>query len=144
MIEFDSTLALVVGIVCGIYLGWKASERFHTAMISDILERAGVTPERLQTMMAELGKEIDEEEADDDSNLPVVNIKIEQQGEQLYAFRKDNDQFLGQGSTKEALIERMGEKLRNVRLVVTPEDGAALIGHQSFNYDIVKKELRQE
>lgn len=142
MIEFDSTLALFVGFVCGIYLGWKASERFHTAMISDILARAGVTPERLETMMSELGKEINEEE--DDSDLPVVNIKIEQQGEQLYAFRKDNDQFLGQGSTKEALIERMGEKLCNVRLVVTPEDGAALIGHESFNYDTVKKTLSQQ
>ncbi len=142
MIEFDSTLALVVGLICGLFVGWKAAERFHTAMISDILERAGVTPEKLQSMMVELGKEMDEEV--DEQGLTVVEIRIEQHNDTLYAYRKDNEEFLGQGPTKEALIERMGEKLRDVRLVVTPEDGAGLLGHQSFNYDIGKKQLSQE
>jgi hypothetical protein len=122
MIEFDTTLALVVGLVCGIYAGWKAAERFHTAMISDILERAGVTPEKLESMMVDLGKEMGEE-----VEFPKVEIKIESHSGQLYAFRKDNDQFLAQGVDRETLLKTIAEKLNNVTLVIAEADGAQLV-----------------
>lgn len=136
-------LPFLFGCICGGFVGYRVADAIHKAVMPDMFRRLGVTPDQLEQVMVDLKKEIGDE-VDDDQSLPVVEIKIEQHNDTLYAFRKDNDQFLGQGSTKEALIERMGEKLRNVRLVVTPEDGAALIGHQSFNYDTGKKELRQD
>ena len=136
-------IEFMIAFAVGLFIGYRINDAIHKAVMPDMFRRLGVTPEQLEAVMGDLKKEIGEEE-DDDGNLPVVSIKIEQHGDTLYAFRKDNDQFLGQGCTKEALIERMGEKLRNVRLSVSTEDGAALIGHQSFNYDTAKKELRQE
>lgn len=69
----------------------------------------------------ELGRLIDD--ATGESTLDIVEIKVEKHGEQLYVFRKDTDQFLGQGANKEDLIRRLGEKLVNVRLSISEEDG---------------------
>lgn len=137
-------IAFFIGLVVGGFLGWRVSERIHQAILPDMFKRLGVTPEKLESVMGDLQKEMLElkgQEPQEESGFPQVEIRIEQHGEQLYAFRKDNDQFLGQGSSKEALIERMGEKLSNVRLVVSKDDGAELIGHESFNYDTEKKTL---
>ena len=93
-------------------------------------------------MITKLGLEVTPDEQQAASDHEVVHIKIEKQGDTLYVFRKDNDQFLGQGTTVEALIERMGEKLRNVRLVATQEDGAHFIGsNTSWQYKTDSKSL---
>ena len=137
-------VAFIIGVVVGAFLGWRINERIHQAILPDMFKRLGVTPEKLENVMGELQKEMHElngTKPNDSEDFPQVEIRIEQHGEQLYAFRKDNEEFLGQGASKEALIERMGEKLSNVRLVVGKEDGAELIGHESFNYDTAKKEL---
>ncbi len=142
--ELIDYFTLLVFFLAGLFVGYRIADHMHKAVMPDMLHRLGVTPEQLERVMMDLKREInDDDEEDETSGYPEVSIKIEQHNDTLYAFRKDNDQFLGQGTTKEALIERMGEKLRNVRLVVTPEDGAALIGHQNFNYDTGKKEFTQ-
>lgn len=139
MIDSD-ILYFILGAIFGGVIAWRVTTHFHTSVLSDILARAGVTPEKLQAMMVDMQKELGEE-PEQTSGLPEVQIKIEKSGEMLYAFRKDNDQFLGQGTSAEALIERMGEKIRDVKLIITPEDGADLLGHKSFNYDTAKKEF---
>lgn len=131
----------LIGLAVGIFVGHRVSDRIHQAVMPDMFRRLGVTPDQLEQVMKDLKKEIGDEDTKEE--FPQVEIRIEQHGEQLYAFRKDNDEFLGQGPTKEALIERMGEKLRNVRLSISKEDGADLIGYQSFNYDTQTKELKQ-
>ena len=66
-----------------------------------------ITPEQEATLKAA-------EEAD----LEQIEIKVEKHGEMLYAFRADNDQFLGQGTSREELIKAMSDRLRNVRCTV--------------------------
>jgi hypothetical protein len=39
----------------------------------------------------------------------------------------DDDQFLGQGKTREELIEHLKKNLSNVRVIVAEENGAKLI-----------------
>ena len=121
----ETTIYFLLGLALGGFVGWTAASRFHVAMIGDILARAGVTPERLQTMMAEMKEELGEEL--DESEFPKVEIKIEQHNNTLYAFRKDNDQFLGQGADRETLLKTIAEKFTNVTLVVAEADGAALV-----------------
>ena len=54
----------------------------------------------------------------DAAGLEHIEIKVEQHSNTLYAFRKDNDQFIGQGSSKDELIAAMAHRLKNVRLTV--------------------------
>lgn len=135
--------SLIICFIAGCFVGYRVSDRLHQSVMPDMFRRLGVTPDQLERVMADLKKEINQEESPQTEDFPRVEIRIEQHGEQLYAFRKDNDEFLGQGATKEALIERMGEKLRNVRLVVSKEDGLELLGTGSFTYDTTTKEFTQ-
>ena len=57
----------------------------------------------------------------------IVEVKLEQHGGQIYAFRKDNDQFLGQGVDRDTLIARLNQTMKPCTVNVAREDGAELL-----------------
>ena len=123
--EFD-LLAFVLGCILGGIVGYKAADALHKALIPDIFRRAGVTPEKLESVMKDLQKEINQAEGKD-TEFPKLEIKVEQHGDRMYAYRKDTGLFLAQGKTRDELIAMITEKVSNVTLVITEADGAALI-----------------
>jgi hypothetical protein len=134
---------VIMGIICfigGCWLGFKANDIIMRFTFKKMIEEAGLTDKDLNKFIDHYRGEM---ELDFEEELPVINIKVEKHNNELYAFRKDNDQFLGQGSNVESLIERMGEKLRNVRLVITPEDGGELVNGR-FNFDVKSKKISSE
>ena len=123
--EFD-IFTFAIGCVLGALVGYRVSDHIHKAVLPDLFRRAGITPEKLEQMMVDLKKEVDGDEAAD-QEFPNLEVTIEQHSNTLYAFRKDNNQFLGQGKTREELIAMITEKVSNVTLVIAEADGAALI-----------------
>jgi hypothetical protein len=123
--EFD-LLAFVLGCVLGAYVGYRVADGLHKAVLPDLFQRAGITPDKLEDMMKDLQKEINHEEGKT-SEFPNLEIKIEQHGDVMYAYRKDTGLFLAQGKTREELIAMITEKVANVTLVIAEADGAALI-----------------
>ena len=93
-------IAFALGCIFGAVVGYRVADGMHKAIIPDIFRRDGVTPEKLEQVMRDLQKEVDEEVKD-----PEILIKVEQHGEQLYVFRKDNDEFLGQGRSYDEILE---------------------------------------
>lgn len=57
----------------------------------------------------------------------VVDVKLEQQGTEIFAYRKSDNQFLAQGSNADTLIERLNQNLTPCKVVVAQEDGADLL-----------------
>jgi hypothetical protein len=43
---------------------------------------------------------------------------VEKHNDTLYAYRKDTNEFLGQGSSKDDLIAAMAHRVKDVRLTV--------------------------
>ena len=123
--EFD-LLAFTLGCILGAYAGYRVANHLHQAVLSDLLQRVGITPERLQDIMKDLQKEIDTEEGKT-SEFPNLEIKVEQHGDVMYAYRKDTGLFLAQGKTREELITMISEKVSNVTLVIAEADGAKLV-----------------
>jgi hypothetical protein len=123
--EFD-LLAFVLGCILGAIVGYKAADALHKALIPDIFRRVGVTPEKLEAVMKDLQREINVEEGRTDE-FPKLEIKVEQHGEFMFAYRKDTDQFLAQGKTRDELIAMISQKVANVTLVISEADGAKLI-----------------
>ena len=123
--EFD-LFAFLIGAVLGAFAGYRVCDHIHKAIIPDLMHRVGVTPEKLEQVMMELKKEIAQEEGEEKD--PEINIKVEQHGEQLYVFRKDNMEFLGQGKNYEELLKILQSKFQNVKFAVAKEDGADLLG----------------
>jgi hypothetical protein len=116
--------------VVAFYIGYKVQEKIMFWTMAKMFKEAGITNKELDKFIGHWKEDLDpEEDADhDEEGYQIVNIKIEKHGEVLYAFRKDDDQFLGQGDSKESLIKRLGEKAVGIRMVIDEGDGADLIG----------------
>lgn len=132
MTEFELILLWIVGFVLGAIIGWRVNDYLHRTVLAQLLEEAGVTQEKLNEMMVKLRQELPDDHPDKlregDDALPVVEVKIEQHGDMLYAFRKEDDQFLGQGRDREELIKRLQDGNKHTfKMLVSQEDGADLL-----------------
>lgn len=123
----DIFTLIAVAVVAGL-VGYRIADHLHKSVMADLLDRAGVTPEKMEQIMKDLQQEINGDEGlATEQEFPNLEITIEQHSNTLYAFRKDNDQFLAQGATRDELIEMISKKVSNVTLVIAEADGAALI-----------------
>jgi uncharacterized membrane-anchored protein YhcB (DUF1043 family) len=117
----DDYLLFILGLVVGYWVGKIVTNALNTISFREILKDLNVNQSQLEQLRAQLDTD------DEVRPLPQLEIRIEQQGTELYAYRCDNDQFLGQGPDREALIKRLTENLTNVRVIVSKEHGADLI-----------------
>ena len=118
---------IIVGLI-GIFIGWRAASRVHLDGFRQLLKALKITEEDLLRAMIKIQSkewQLDDHEGSKDST--VVDVKLEQQGTQIFAYRKSDDQFLAQGSDADSLIERLNQNLTPCRVVVAQEDGADLL-----------------
>jgi hypothetical protein len=117
-------------IVAGI--GWWAGSAW-TAMVlrsgfQKILKELGVTNQQMMKLARDNGIGVEEAKPSTaEPELTPVEIKLEQHQGVIYAFRLEDDQFLGQGADREELIESLKKNLKDVRLIIAEEHGARLI-----------------
>ena len=111
-----------ISLVLMFVLGWGCSARLQRWIFGKVLDRMGISHEQLQSLAEEI-----EDEIEGVKSHTVVDIKLEQQGTEIYAYRKSDNQFLAQGSNADTLIERLNQNLTPCRVVVAQEDGADLL-----------------
>ena len=119
---------LIIAAIVGIVIGWQAAKRVHLDGFRQLLRALKVTEDDLLRAMIKIQSkewQLDEPEGATDST--VVDVKLEQQGTQIFAYRKSDDQFLAQGTDADSLIARLNENLTPCRVVVAQEDGADLL-----------------
>ena len=119
-------LELVIVFALGWIIGWKINDAVRTAAIRALLKELGVTDQDLRAAAARNGI-ILPDAPDTAADTTVVEIRLEQEGNQIYAYRKSDSAFLGQGSDTDSLIERLNQNLTPCRVVVSKEDGADLL-----------------
>lgn len=134
-------LEYILIFALGAYVGFKVSDALMQITFKKMVEEAGLNIDDLRKVTTHHAKELGIDPGEDD--LESISIKVELHNDTLYVFRKDNDQFLGQGTDKEELIRRLGEKMRGVRLVIDKEDGADLIDG-SYVFNINSKEIKKQ
>ncbi len=128
-------IILIAAVVIGFAWGWRTASRVHMQGFSHILKSLNISNAELirsirRTAGPELLEQLDLIEQRSNSMIPdeeIVEVKLEQHGEQLYAFRKDNDQFLGQGADRDSLIARLNQTMKPCRVNISREDGAELL-----------------
>ena len=118
-------LELIITFAIGWILGWKINDALRTTAVRHLLKELGVTDKDLRAAAARNGIQI--VDAPDTAAEDLVEIKLEQQGTEIYAYRKSDDQFLAQGTDADSLIERLNQNLTPCRVVVAKEDGADLL-----------------
>jgi len=119
---------LIIATLLGIFIGWQASKRVHLQGFRQLLRALKVTEADLLRAMIKIQShewQLDDHEGTKDET--VVDVKLEQQGAEIFAYRKSDNQFLAQGSNADSLIERLNQNLTPCRVVVAQEDGADLL-----------------
>ena len=118
---------IIVGIL-GIIVGWHSAKTVHLDGFRQLLKALKVTEEDLLRAMIRIqSKEWQLEDTEGSTDSAVVDVKLEQVGTAIYAYRKSDDQFLAQGTDADSLIERLNQNLTPCRVVVAQEDGADLL-----------------
>jgi hypothetical protein len=121
-------IELIIAALVGILIGWQAASRVHLDGFRQLLRALKITEQDLLRAMVKIQSrewQLDDVEGAKDST--VVDVKLEQQGTEIFAYRKSDDQFLAQGSDADSLIERLNQNLTPCKVVVAKEDGADLL-----------------
>ena len=124
----EELITYAVIAVLSFALGHKFSTIFHVMSFKRILDELGITREQMLQLARKNGMDLaDPEDAavNTEPGLEVIHIKLEAHQGQIYAFRKDNDQFLGQGQDTDSLISALKSRMNNVRLIV--DEGGDLL-----------------
>jgi NaMN:DMB phosphoribosyltransferase len=123
----DMTELIIVGLL-GIFIGWQASRRVHLDGFRQLLKALKITEQDLLRAMIKIQStdwQLEDHVGSTDDT--IVDVKLEQQGTEIYAYRKSDNQFLAQGSNAASLIERLNQNLTPCKVVVAQEDGADLL-----------------
>lgn len=116
------TLALMFGL--GFYLGWKINDLFIQMTFAKMLKDAGVGDKELEKFVAHWKPIMEGESTDAESK---VEIRLEQHQETFYAYRKDTEEFLGQGKDQEELIKNITVRFKHGHFVLHRADGGELL-----------------
>ena len=119
----------VLIVVAAFWLGNRWATNFHQKIFREILKELGVTERQLKDLMLrqqqQLASLTPQEHAAD---LDVVEVRLEQMGDVIYAYRKSDNQFLAQGLDADALIATLKLNLcAPCKVVVDVDDGADLL-----------------
>jgi hypothetical protein len=119
---------IIIAALVGIFIGWTASKQVHLQGFRQLLRALKVTEEDLLRAMIKIqSREWQPDALEGTKDSTVVNVKLEQQGTEIFAYRKSDNQFLAQGSNADTLIERLNQNLTPCKVVVAQEDGADLL-----------------
>ena len=121
-------IELIIAALVGIFIGWRASRQVHLDGFRQLLKALKVTEEDLLRAMVKIqSKEWQLDDVEGATDSTVVDVKLEQVGTEIFAYRKSDNQFLGQGQDSQTLIERLNQNLTPCKVVVAKEDGADLL-----------------
>ena len=119
---------LFIATLLGIFIGWQAAKRVHLQGFRDLLRALKITEQDLTRAMARIQSgEWHPDDHEVSKEGTVIDVRLEQVGTAIYAYRKSDDQFLAQGSDADSLIARLNQNLTPCKVVVAQEDGADLL-----------------
>jgi hypothetical protein len=127
--SIETAIILVLAFAAGWYAGSTVTTYLLSLSFRQILDDLGVKNEQLRKLATDVGIELPavNQNAQDGDPLTPLEIVLEQHQGVLYAYRKDNQQFLGQGTDQAGLIDSISKRMTDVRLIIDQQDGADLL-----------------
>lgn len=108
----------------GAFVGYKVNEWIYRVTFAEMMAQAGLNETNMEQFVNHWANELGEEVP---NVKPQVQIRIEKINDDLFCYEKATDRFLGQGKTRDELIDVLTERLGPVSLLIQPEDGADYI-----------------
>jgi len=125
----ETSILIVLAFALGWRLGSWITQHLLALSFRQILQDLGIKNEQLLKLARDAGADIPALSASTEQGdtLTPLEIVIEQHQGVLYAYRKDNKQFLGQGTDQTTLVDSISKRMTDVRLIIDSADGAELL-----------------
>jgi hypothetical protein len=122
-------ILVVIAFAFGWYMGSWVTTHLLALSFRQILNDLGVKNSQLRQLAENVGLELPDvnQNTADGNTLTPLEVTIEQHQGVLYAYRKDNKQFLGQGTDQTTLVDSISKRMTDVRLIIDQQDGADLL-----------------
>jgi hypothetical protein len=120
----DILFIILGSVIIGFLAGKATADAYNQWAFKEILKDLGITEQQMRDLAEKNGLQLPKAA---EPELPALEVRLERIGDVIYAYRKDDDQFLGQGPDRDTLVRRLTENLNNVRVIISKEDGADLI-----------------
>jgi len=121
-------IEFLIVFAVGFWLGSVVRGAWMALSFREILKDLGITEQQLRALAEKNEIQLPEIKSDDkESQLPVLEVRVEQTDLGLFAYRKRDSLFLARGADREELMKNLVNNLTNVRVVIAKEDGAELI-----------------
>jgi hypothetical protein len=127
--SIETAIILVLAFAAGWYIGSTVTTHLLALSFRQILTDLGIKNEQLRKLATDVGVELPDvnQNTADGEELTPLEITLEQHQGVIYAYRKDNKQFLGQGTDQAGLIDSISKRMTDVRLIIDTADGADLL-----------------
>jgi ferritin-like protein len=115
----ETVLVVVVLMTLGFVLGAWISSIFHRSIMREFLKELGYdTPEKLRELYDRLALKLTADNSAALDGKPVIKIRLEQHQGILFAYREDDQTFLGQGNTREDLVASIMHRIRGCTMEI--------------------------
>jgi hypothetical protein len=121
----DNIIALIIVFAFGWFIGSRVQFWLDQITFKHILEDLGISNRQLLGLINRDPQAAPAAEPGDD--LERVEVSLERHQGVIYAYRKDTQQFLGQGTDQDTLISSISNRMTGVRLIINEADGADLL-----------------
>ncbi len=112
---------IIVLLALGFVIGYKVSEIIHLLSFRRIMRDLKITEQQLREVARDNGIDVPDDRSEEDRELGIretIHIKIEQHGGQIYAYKSDTDEFLGQGTDPDDLVNGIARRFKGIRMIV--------------------------
>ena len=123
--DIQSFLEGLLIFILGAAIGGKLVSIWMRISFSELMKELDITPDQLKNVMIRHG--IDPASIIAEPPKAVLEIRVERHQGVLFAYRTDTEEFLGQGANQDDLVKSIASRMRDVRLVISENNGAELL-----------------
>jgi hypothetical protein len=123
----NSTITLIIVFAIGWFLGSRIQWFLDQITFKEILKDLGVTTKQLTQLIERADAPAVNQNTALGVELEPVEVTLEQHQGVIYAYRKADSQYLGQGTDQATLIQSITNRMTGVRLIIDQQDGADLL-----------------
>ena len=109
----ETVIVVFVLMTLGFIVGAWISSIFYRSVIREFLKELGYdTPEKLRELHDRIADRLTADNSAALDGKPVIKIRLEQHQGILFAYREDDQTFIGQGNTREDLLASIMHRIR--------------------------------
>lgn len=120
----DLILSFVGVFALGGWIGYKINDFIIRQTFEEMIRQAGLSDKDVEKFINHWAPIMETDEAKvSEANEITLEITLEKQGDMLYAYRKSDCKFLGQGRNQDELVQALSKDWPGVTLLLKKEDG---------------------